>query len=301
MKNHVVTIIFLILSFNLYGQTNFFQSKQAYLGLRPPGEKPEVFAKGLLTDSGFAIGRVAFSNDGQTFFYSYAKHWYSGQGNGTSAITFDGQQWSKPTVIAENLTLPTLSIDGKSLFLLGNGGVIWETEKEGAIWSTPKQYLKLSYDLYNFMPTISGNYYVGSNGTWGKMNDYSTYKFSLLRINGDDTTIKSLGTPLNKPGFNGDFYIAPDESYIIISTNESPDYESELYISFRKKDASWTKPISLGENINRGKAHRFGQYVSPDGKYLFYTSGTAEKDTQIYWLRFDKLLKNLKEQSQIEQ
>ena len=38
-----------------------------------------------------------------------------------------------------------------------------------------------------------------------------------------------------------------------------------------------------------------GQFkVSPDGKYLFFTKGTSEKDCNFYWVRFDTLLKKLK-------
>src|SRR5215469_13089763 len=49
-------------------------------------------------------------------------------------------------------------------------------------------------------------------------------------------SFKSLGRPLNEPGFNGDLYITPDESYMIVSAKETKTYESELYISFRKPD-----------------------------------------------------------------
>jgi hypothetical protein len=46
--------------------------------------------------------------------------------------------------------------------------------------------------------------------------------------------------------------------------------------------------------INNGLAHRWGQYVTADNKYLFYSHGTSEKDCAIYWVRFDKLLESLR-------
>lgn len=113
-----------------------------------------------------------------------------------------------------------------------------------------------------------------------------------------DFTVKSLGRPLNEPGFNGDFFIAPDESYMIVSAKETKTYECELYISFRKPDSTWTVPVSLGAKINDGLAHRWGQYVTPDGKYLFYTRATNSKDSAIYWVRFDKLLSKLEREQQ---
>ena len=92
----------------------------------------------------------------------------------------------------------------------------------------------------------------------------------------------SLGRPLNGPGFNGDFYVAPDESYMIVSAKETKTYESELYIFFRKSDSTWTAPVSLGPKINDGLAHRWAASVTPDGKYLFHTRGASSKDTAVY-------------------
>lgn len=272
-------------------QKNFWQTKNAYLGQKPPGNVPQIFAKNLLVDSGFVFCRVAFSQDGKEFYYTFGQNWNNYVGSGTNWIYFDGNKWNKPELIANQLASPTLSMDGKSLYLSGKESVVWKVDRTDHGWGDPYKFLEKSFGLYNLMPTISGNYYVGSAEN---KTDYSSYNFSRLTMSNGDTIIKSLGEPLNKPGFNGDLFIAPDESYIIISTNETPNYESELYISFRKKDTTWTPPISLGPEINKGKAHRFGQYVTPDGKYLFYTWGTNDKNSAVYWVRFDTLLKKLK-------
>ena len=83
---------------------------------------------------------------------------------------------------------------------------------------------------------------------------------------------------------------------MIVSAKETKTFESELDISFRKPDLTWTVPASLGDKINDGLAHRWGQYVTPDGKFLFYTRGTSPKDTAIYWVRFDNLLRKLRQE-----
>lgn len=44
----------------------------------------------------------------------------------------------------------------------------------------------------------------------------------------------------------------------------------------------------------RYNGHRWGAYVTPDSKYLFYTRGTSAKDSAIYWVRFDTLLESLR-------
>ena len=287
-------ILLLGLGVNVSAQTNFWSSPHAYLGQQVPSDMPKIFAPGMLADSGIVLGRVVFSKDGKEFYYGFARHWFDFNGTGVKQIIFDGEKWNKPKVLIKDLATPTLSIDEMKLFFGGQNSDVWQVEKLDNIWRTPTLFLDKKYGLYNFQPTNSGTYYVASNANQGSKNDYSTYDFCTLTISKTDTVIKSLGAPLNTPGFDGDFYVAPDESYIIISANETKTYECELYISFRKADKTWTIPKSLGANINDGLAHRFGQYVSPDGKYLFYTKGTGEKDCNFYWVRFDKLLDKLR-------
>ncbi len=287
----------LLLSISANAQTNFWESKYAYLSQKPPGDIPEIFGKGILADSGIVLGRIAFSKDGKTFYYGFAKHWFDFNGTCIKQINFEGDKWGRPTVLIENFANPTLSVDEKKLFMGGKNSDVWQSEKINGNWGTTTLFLDKKYGLYNFMPTNSGVYYAGSNANAGSKNDYSTYDFCTLTMSKTDTVIKSLGQPLNTAAFDGDFFIAPDESYIIISAKETKTYECELWISFSKPDKTWTAPQSLGNKINRGLAHRFGQYVSPDGKYLFYTKGTGEKDCNFYWVRFDKLLKELKQKA----
>jgi hypothetical protein len=145
------------------------------------------------------------------------------------------------------------------------------------------------------MPTLSGTCYAGSNGTQGNRRDYRTYDFCSLKFNGGDTVVKSLGPEINTPAFDGDFYVAPDETYMIVSYKEKPDYECELGISFRRADDSWAAPKNLGPLINDGDAHRWGEYVTPDGKYLIYTKGTDGQHCHLYWVRFDTLKQKLQQ------
>jgi hypothetical protein len=289
-----ITSFFYLEQSDLTAQNKFWESKDAYLGQTQPGDEPEIFGRGILKDSGIVLGKVSFSKDGKAFYYSFAQHWFDSRDSGTKEIKFDGKKWGKPKVLVENITNPAFSPDYKKIFLGGNNGQVWILNETKTGWSQPQFWLEKPYGLYNFQPTNSGTFYIGSNGTQGSKKDWSTYDFCTLTISGKDTMINSLGKTINTPGFDGDFFIAPDESYIIISAKETQNFESELWISFRKKDKSWTDPQSLGDKINRGLAHRFGQYVTPDGKYLIYTKGTSEQDCNLYWVRFDTLLSLLK-------
>jgi hypothetical protein len=289
-------LICVLCSCSSRSQSKFWSSPDAYLGQPLPGETPQRFAPPHLYDSGyFPLGRIAFSADGTEFYYGANNGWYSNEHQSLNCFRFEHGGWQGPFVLYKYYSQPTFSPDGKTLFVSNKG--IEQMHRTATGWTAPEPYLTRSYALYNFMPTLSGKSYVGSNGTWGSRDDYSTWQFAALSADITDTSIQSLGQPLNAPGFNGDFYIAPDESYIIISAKETKDFESELWISFHKPGNTWTTPKSLGPAINEGLAHRFGQYVTPDGKFLFYTKGTGEKNCALYWVRFDHLLKKLKDES----
>jgi hypothetical protein len=293
-------VVAVVVALLLHAQRSFWDSPNAYLGQTRPSDTPLVFAPGHLADSGmFPMGRIAFSSDGKEIYFSLGDSWNSGENIKMKVIRYAEGRWGKPVTINEHFLTPTFSMDGNTLYMrkVVKGGSmknVWRSERSGSGWSAPAPFLEESYGVYDFMPTASGNAYVGSDPGPDDVKNGSTYVYSLLTISDGKVTVKSLGRPLNARGFNGDLFIAPDESYMIASTNETKDYESELYISFRKPDATWTRPVSLGPKINNGLAHRWGQYVTPDSKYLFYTHGTSEKDCAIYWVRFDTLLGRLR-------
>ncbi len=279
---------------NLNAQKNFWESKDAYFGQTPPNDTPKIFASKLLVgDSGIAMDRCAFSNDGKEFYYCHAFHWFTTKGATVNWLKYEDGKWKGPAVLDSGLYAPTLSIDDQTLYFLDGTGIVMQSHRNGATWTVPETYLKRSYGIYDFMLTKSGNMY-GASNIHGNANDFSKYDICLIPRSGADTVARTLGEPLNTPGFNGDFYVAPDESYIIISINESKDYKCDIGISFHKKDNTWTKPVSLGPLINEGVADRWGEYVTPDGKYLFYSKGPNEKDCHLYWVRFDSLLQKLK-------
>jgi hypothetical protein len=279
------TLILLIAFINLNAQSNFWNSKSAYLVQVPPNDTPKIFAPGLLVkDSGIALDRFAFSKDGKEFYYCTTQNWFNSNGTAIRYFKLENNKWNGPFILLENLYAPTFSIDDKSLYFLGGGnGIIMQSLRTDTGWTKPETFLKCNYGIYDFMPTLSGKMYAASN-IHGPANDFSIYDICIIPESDKDTVAQTLGEPLNTPGLDGDFYIAPDESYILISANETKDFKAEIHISFNKKDGTWTKPVSLGPLINNGLADRWGEYVTPDGKYLIYSQGTGEKDCALYWL-----------------
>lgn len=299
-QTFLALIILVVISANIRAQSDFLNGPDAWLGQKTPSDTPLIFAQSLLTAKDtFPLDRVAFSPDGKEFYYPTNNTWYNTENAKIRYFTYDRKKWNGPFILNEHYYAPTFSPDGSTLYFLGGKGdsvhfFVWQSKRKHEGWTEPSVYLKKDYGLYDFMPTTAGASYVASNAHGGNINDFNTYDICEFRISGKDTTIKSLGAPLNTPGFDGDFFVAKDASYIIISANETKDFECELHISFHNPDQTWTKPVSLGPLINNGIAHRWGQYVTPDGQYLFYSQGTSPKDCHIYWVRFNHLLKKLK-------
>ena len=75
-------------------------------------------------------------------------------------------------------------------------------------------------------------------------------------------------------------FIAPDESYLLLTVIGRPDAigRSDYYVVFRNPDDSWSEPVNLGQPINRPGGMGYSPYVSPDGKYLFFMSVRPRTD-----------------------
>jgi hypothetical protein len=293
----VCTAVFLLGIADLQGaEPTFWDSPDAYLGQPRPSEKPQPFASLLLADKGtFTMDRIAFSNDGMEIYYVQNDQFFNLTHAKIKSFKYADRKWSAPKVLNEHFYAPTFSVNDDALYFMGvNPTKVWQSHRTDDGWSIPAVFLKKPYALYDFMPTTSGRCYVGSDAGQGNVTDWNTYKFCVMEGSGATSTIRSLGVPLNEPGFNGDFFVAKDESFMIVSANETPAFECELFISFRRPNDTWSKPQSLGPLINDGVAHRWGEYVTPDDKFLFYSRCTNEKDCAIYWVRFDRLLESLR-------
>lgn len=274
----------------------FWASPHAYLGEPHPGDTPKAFSPGVLAEPGtFVMGRSAFSEDGREFYFTQNDSWKSGEHAKVRMMRFADGRWSAPVTIATEAVSPTLSLDGQQLFLRKKGmNNVWAMARSGAGWGEPRPLLEMAQGLYDFMPTRSGRYYVGSDPDAADKARGSTYVISLLTLDGKNSRIRSLGAPLNGPGFNGDLFIAPDESYMVLSAKVTADFESQAFIAFRRADGTWTQPVSLGERINDGPAHRWGYFVPASGDYLFYSWGTSERDCELRWVRFAELRERLR-------
>jgi hypothetical protein len=117
--------------------------------------------------------------------------------------------------------------------------------------------------------------------------------FECKYENGTYSTPEKLPEPINGSYVDAFPFVAADNSYIIVSSLRPGGYGmSDLYITFRKKDGSWTTPKNMGDGVNSSAKEGF-PFVSRDGKYLFFNSSRAssinskpipEGVGNIFWL-----------------
>jgi len=274
----------------------FSALRGTYLGQRPPGAKPELFASGILGSL------PTFSPDGQEVFWQ-ARMKDAGRAAIFTASVKDGI-W-QPAEVASfsgefEDAYPTLSPDGKRLYFAshrpdtGQTPIdywrIWFTERSGSNWSLPA-LLDAAVNSGN-APSVTetGTLYFASGRDGGKG------KFDIYRAqyqNGRYMVAENLGDSVNTADYDVHPWIARDESYLLFATQGRSDSigGADLYVSFRKSDGTWAKARNLGSAINSPKNEWYAS-VSPDGRYLFLVSDRSGK-AEVYWINA-KIIEELK-------
>jgi Tol biopolymer transport system component len=198
-----------------------------------------------------------------------------------------GDRWTKPVPISFTGQYkdwdPTLSPDGKRLLFVSNRPYVasdgstktanhlwmsqWMTDGR---WSEPKHLDSPvnEFGFVNYGPSISASGTIcfcsrdrgGNKGMRAYLCRWAGDHYEkpqLLILNG------------NEPTF--DPYIAPDERYILFSSDNA------LYISYRAgKD--WSPGEKLGPQVNEASkaGMLWGPSISRDGKTLYYNGGTTD-------------------------
>ena len=181
---------------------------------------------------------------------------------------------------------PHLSPDGTRMYFISNRPIAGGDEKRGdydiwyvertaltAPWSEPTRLPAPvnSDSSTEWSPSVAanGNLYFGAIRPGGKgNNDLYVARWE----NGAYARPESVGDSINTRADEVEPWVAPDESYLIFSGRGRPDGIGgfDLYIS-RRRDNEWGTPQLLGNGVN-SPAGDFNQSVSPDGRYLYFSS-----------------------------
>jgi len=258
-----------------YSQNNEFPVlKGPYLGQKPPGMTPELFAPGIVSVNKFSEFVCMFTPGGEECIFDR----YGDDEFPKGAVFITGMKngrWTKPVIHPlfaefEDVFLPTLSPDGRYLFFTSKSLPVPEgikkiipmyfTRKTDAGWTEPKY---LTESIHASM-ALDGTVYLNSGR---KIISHQELK-----------TVVDLYEML--PFEVGHPVISPDGSYLIFDNRKRAGPSAcKLFVTFKKGEI-WTDPISLNRFI---KQHAFCAWISYDGQYVFFHSLDGAKGN-IYWV-----------------
>lgn len=286
-----------LFNIDLSGEADWPVLKGSYLGQKPPGITPEIFAKEFLTSKHRIHGAPAFSPDRKEVYWSVFPKTdeFSTRTQVILFSKFVNKKWTSPKLASFSGKYfdggPFFSSDGKKLYFYSRrpliektnketSGEIWYVEKNGDTWSIPRHLaIDMKGDKLFFSLSKNNNIYFtsghGPRGVGsGKVDIYVT-KF----IKNFYSKPEKLPDTINSRKYlESDVLVSPDEKYLIFYSLERPENlgQYDLYVSF-KIGNQWSKPVNLGKHINKGYS-RFPRF-SPDGKYLFFV-----RQNGVYWV-----------------
>jgi len=273
--------------------------KGSYLGQKPPGMVPKVFAAGILSSEGGEFNS-AFSLDGNAFFYSITNK--EKKKDQIMVMRKVDNVWTKPGIASFSGEYDDCDISisprGDRFFFISSGRKLPDESmplKRNYLWFVESTEKGLSIPrLLEYPGNVGGVYPVStSDGTlyfstrlkegFGKAD---VYRSQL--VNGSYAVPENLGKSINSKYNETDAFIDPDEKFIIVTCWERPEniggVKSDLYISYSKKDGSWTPLCNMGRKINT-EFIEFCPLISPDAKYFFFSSDRIDQSgCNIYWV-----------------
>jgi len=268
-----------------------------YLGQTPPGDSAIIFAPGNISLTNRRETKIVFSpnnmecligiGQSNTFRILYAD-FYSGYWKAPVPASF----LSNPRPIE-----PFYSPDSLHVFLTSYAD-IYRSSRLNQAWATPAILgppISTGFEEYHPTTARSGTLYFCS------MRENSAFSiYRSIDENGTYSAPEKLPEFINRhdTGQDGayDPFIAPDERYLIFSSIRTGGYgQADQYISYNI-NGNWTNPKNLGPTINTG-AIEYGSYVSPDGKYYFFSRPAGwgpNAAADIYWIKIDGLIDSLR-------
>ncbi len=293
-----------------------------YPGTELPADTPRLFAKGILSDGlsnrDFTISptgnEIFFTVQGPRFILSAIMH-----------LTLKNGQWSKPEVAPFSGRYRDLeaafSPDGQTVYFSSDRPVNGRTKNDfdlwrvkrllGGNWDEPENLgPTVNSEKNEFYPSVtkSGNLYFTVEADYGKGNE----DIVVCRpVNGIYGKPESLPEDINTKFDEFNAFVDPDERFIIFSSYGRADDmgRGDLYISHVDTNGVWLPVKHLPALVN-STVLDYCPYVTPDKKYLVFTSNRLSKEfadgkvknyqqikemlstpgngqDDIYWVKFD--------------
>jgi len=284
----------LIMSCESHAQDDFPVLEGPYLGQKPPGLTPKIFAPNIVSINGRYEGAISFSPDLKEIYFG-AKN--KDQLTGIYFSKFEDNRWTPIKKASftkgkkEQEIHPSVSPNGKRIYFTAlnsdfTDNKVWYVNRLENSWSNA---VKLDSPINGdevFYPNQANN----GNLYYFNLSNMKTYYAS--DNNGDFPKIKEVELEF---GVHHAF-ISPSEDYLLVNARNKEGgnrKDNDIYVCFKKRDGTWTKPINLGNDVNSNFNEK-SPSISPDGKYLFF--GRDQRDEEgglanIYWVSTEIITK----------
>jgi len=258
--------------------------ERLYFGQKPPGVIPEVFAPGVVSINGRNESNISFSPDLEEAYFTVNKK------EEAVAIYFSKLKDNKWTPAKRaNFTngrkkeelYPFVSFDNKRIYFTALDSIfsdekIWYVNRLADSWSDAIQLdAPLNDDLVFYINQAE-------NGDLFYTNISKRKMYYAQNKNGKFPEVQEVEIEFGHHGF-----IAPSQDYLLVYTQNKENEKREdadIYVCFKEKDGTWTKPINLGNEVN-SNFHEGCPSITPDGKYLFFTRSDDEDElSNLYWV-----------------
>jgi len=263
-----------------------------YFGQKPPGLTPEVFAPGVISINGRSEHGISFSPDLDEVYFSANKK------DEETAIYFSKLKGNKWTPVKRaNFThgvkreelYPFVSLDDKRIYFTALDSIfsdekIWYVNRLEDSWSDAIQLdSPLNDDLVFYINQAKNGDLFYTSISKGKMY-YAPNK------NGEFPEVQEVELEFGHHGF-----ISPSQEYLLLHTQNKENEQrkdADIYVCFKEKDGTWTKPISFGNEVN-SNVNEGGPSITPDGKYMFFGRDQEDGTANLYWVSTE-VIENLR-------
>jgi len=311
MKQQILIIYLLLtatISINTDQESSFPKLTGPYLGQKPPGMTPEVFAPGIVCTGGREMMFGLFRDDSLLFFEriskDFDKDWIyapvyrteikNGEWTEPQKSEISGRPWFHAYPDAP---------EGTEIFfawrrnLDGSGPHkdidLWKAVKTSDGWLSPQRLEPpVNTDRFDSWPSVSDDktlyFFSSREGGLGKTDLY----YSKLQ-HGEYHKVKNLGKDINSELNDHDPFIALDEIFLLWCSDRTGGYGgNDLYIAYKQDNGQWIGPFNLGETINT-PANETRPFVTRNGRYLFFVRDDDHGSRDIFWVDA-KVLKGLR-------
>jgi hypothetical protein len=253
-----------------------------------PDSLPLVFLPGIVSTDTLDFNST-FSVDGKTYYFSRSHN----RKYVIFETSYKDNKWQEPVIsplfdTAYSNTDPFIAADSAIYFISNRPMDKNDTTADYDIYRLVKQ--PGGYGAAEYLTGVNSDsteYYVSVSRTGNVY--FSSYRDGNLDLYMSNKTATgyekpvTLGPTVNTQYDEHDPLIAPDESFLVFPSDRPGGLgEADLYIS-HKVNGKWQTPIPMGHGINT-KRYEYCPYLTPDGKYFFFSS-----EYQVKWISGDVL------------